>query len=61
MEASPVDLQKSWMLYIDGSSNKQGTRVKKVLNSPEGLVKEQTVKFGFSTSNNEESRSFSNF
>ena len=59
-EAEPtcplLDLQQeipTWELYMDGSSNKQGSGAGIILTSPEGIQLEYALRFGFPTSNNE--------
>ena len=42
-----------WTLFIDGSSTRDGSGVGIVLKSPEGSVIEQSVRLGFTASNNE--------
>ena len=44
---------EKWELFVDGASNCKGSEARIVLVSPEGLVLEQAVHLGFSTSNNE--------
>lgn len=50
METS--DSEETLSPYMDGSSNNQGAGAGIILNSPEGLIVEQAIKFDFSTSNN---------
>jgi len=44
---------KKWLLHVDGSSNRQGSRVGIQLTSPTGEVIEQSFRLGFNASNNE--------
>jgi len=41
-----------WVLSIDGSSNQQGSRAGVILEGPNGLLIEQTLRFAFKASNN---------
>uniref|UniRef100_A0A2N9IY34 Uncharacterized protein n=1 Tax=Fagus sylvatica TaxID=28930 RepID=A0A2N9IY34_FAGSY len=45
--------KKGWVLYVDGAENSRGSGLGIVLVSPEGELLEQTVRLGFSASNNE--------
>ena len=52
----PLDLQLAILtsvVYIDGSSNKQGSRAGIILTTPEGIQLEYTLRFRFQVSNNE--------
>ena len=42
-----------WILHVDGSSSKKGGGAKIVLEGPENIQIEQSLRFGFSTSNNQ--------
>lgn len=44
---------ETWIIYIDGSSEKKETRVRVVLKSPIGDELEQSINLGFLASNNE--------
>src|SRR4051812_3434862 len=41
-----------WTLHIDGASNGQGDGAGIILESPEGLISEHALRFGFKASNN---------
>ena len=41
------------MLYVDESSNKQGSGAGIILTTPEGIQLEYALRFGFQASNNE--------
>ena len=43
---------RPWVLHVDGASNGQGGGAGIVLESPDGLVTEQALRFGFKASNN---------
>jgi len=43
-----------WVLSVNGSSNQQGGGVGVILEGPNGLLIEQTLRFSFKASNNEE-------
>ncbi|XP_068475242.1 uncharacterized protein [Phaseolus vulgaris] len=45
--------QEAWVLYVDGSSNKKGSRAKIVLERPKDFQLEMALKFEFKTSNNQ--------
>jgi len=58
IELSLADLDgtnsnKKWLLHVDGSSKRQGSRVGIQLTSPTGEVIQQSFRLGFSASNNE--------
>ncbi|XP_019701442.1 uncharacterized protein [Elaeis guineensis] len=42
-----------WVLHVDGSSNTTGSGVGLILTSPDGVVMEYVLQFGFFASNNE--------
>ena len=42
-----------WVLSIDGSSNQQGSGAGVILEGPDGLLIEQTLRFAFKASNNQ--------
>jgi len=42
-----------WLLSIDGSSNKKGSGADIILEGPGEVVVEQSIRFGFDTSNNQ--------
>jgi len=42
-----------WVLFVDGSSNQQGSGVGIILEGPNGLMIEQTLRFAFKASNNQ--------
>ncbi|XP_068477205.1 uncharacterized protein [Phaseolus vulgaris] len=42
-----------WVLYIDGSSNQQGTRADVILGRPNGILIEQALRFAFKANNNQ--------
>ncbi|RDX68866.1 hypothetical protein CR513_52113, partial [Mucuna pruriens] len=44
---------KEWMLSIDGASNQKGSRAGIVLEGPNGVLVEQSLRFGFRASNNQ--------
>ena len=50
-----VSLQEplSWRVYIDGTGNQKGFRVRLVLISPEKITIEKSLRLGFSATNNE--------
>jgi len=53
MENEPMVDHPSWVLYVDGSSNAKGVRAGVVLEGPGDLLVEQSLRFGFKTSNNQ--------
>jgi len=42
-----------WVLFVDGSSNQQGSGAGVILEGPYGLLIEQTLRFAFKASNNQ--------
>jgi len=42
-----------WVLFVDGSSNQQGSGVGIILEGPNGLLIEQALRFAFKASNNQ--------
>uniref|UniRef100_A0A151UDS3 Uncharacterized protein Mb2253c family n=1 Tax=Cajanus cajan TaxID=3821 RepID=A0A151UDS3_CAJCA len=40
-------------MHVDGSSNQQGSGAGIILESPSGITLEQSLRFGFKTSNNQ--------
>ena len=44
---------QKWILSVDGSSNLKGSGAGVVLEGPGGMVLEYSLRFGFSTSNNQ--------
>ena len=51
----PPELQPvipTWVLYVDRSSNKQGSGAGIILTTPEGIQLEYTLRFGFQAFNN---------
>ncbi|KAK7281396.1 hypothetical protein RIF29_09353 [Crotalaria pallida] len=51
----PSDIsQNLWSVYVDGSSNKKGAGAGVIIENPEGLCMEYSLKFEFQTSNNQE-------
>jgi len=58
MELSSVATHQSgagfrWVLYVDGSSNQQGSGAGVILGGPDGLLIEQALRFAFKASNNQ--------
>src|SRR3954465_8136070 len=52
-EDEPQDKElQPWILHVDGASNEQGGGAGVVIESPEGLVTEHALRFGFKASNN---------
>ena len=45
--------KETWTLHVDGSSNSSRSRARLILSSPEGDVMAYTLRFEFSTTNNE--------
>ena len=43
----------TWILHVDGSSNRKGSGLGLVLTSPNGDKIEQSIRFGFRATNNE--------
>jgi len=43
----------TWVLYVDGSSNTKGAGAVVVLEGPGEFLVEQSLRFGFKTSNNQ--------
>uniref|UniRef100_A0A151UHE5 Retrovirus-related Pol polyprotein from transposon 17.6 n=1 Tax=Cajanus cajan TaxID=3821 RepID=A0A151UHE5_CAJCA len=43
----------AWTMHVDGSSNQQGSGAGIILESPSGITLEQSLRFGFKTSNNQ--------
>ena len=56
-ETSTIGLEDAdqWILYVDDTSNENGSRASMVLISPEGHKIHYALHFGFSASNNEAS------
>jgi len=50
-QPDPNDFQ--WVLSVDGSFNQQGTEAGVIIEGPNGLLIEQTLKFAFKASNNQ--------
>ena len=48
-----ANLEKLWILHIDGSSNSSGSGARFILINLEGDMEEYTQRFEFSTTNNE--------
>nr|KYP73827.1 hypothetical protein KK1_006484 [Cajanus cajan] len=47
--------EASWLIiHIDGSSHKQGNIICVILEGPEGITIEQSLQFGFKSSNNQD-------
>ena len=42
-----------WKVYVDGTANQRGSRVGLVLESPEKIIIEKSLRLGFSATNNE--------
>ena len=42
-----------WLLSVDGSSNKKGSGVRIILEGPSDIAVEQSIRFGFETSNSQ--------
>lgn len=42
-----------WKLYVDGLSNTKGSGIRVILESPEGVILEQSLQFEFETTNNQ--------
>ena len=42
-----------WVLSVDGSSNRQGSRAGVILEGPNGLLIEQALRFSFKVSNSQ--------
>jgi len=59
VELSPTDARQGeevsfrWVLSVDGSSNQQGSRTDVILEGPDELLIEQTLRFAFKASNNQ--------
>ena len=59
VELSPTDAQQGeeasfrWVLLVDGLSSQQGSGAGVILEGPNGLLIEQTLRFAFKTSNNQ--------
>ena len=47
-----AEAEKSWVFFIDGSSNLKGSGARIILEGPEGIMIEQSLKFGFKASKN---------
>ena len=43
----------SWNLYVDGAANQKGSKVGKVIVSPDRITIEKSLRLGFSATNNE--------
>jgi len=53
-ELPPVAEEKTvWLLSVDGSSNKRGSGADIILEGPGEVAVEQSIRFGFDTSNNQ--------
>src|SRR3954471_5728128 len=48
----PTEDGRVWIIYIDGSSNDQGSGVGVVLQSPDGHIFKHAIRFMFKASNN---------
>ncbi|KAK7396592.1 hypothetical protein VNO78_17713 [Psophocarpus tetragonolobus] len=46
-------IKSQWTLYVDGSSNRQGSGAGIVLEGPDNILLEQSLKFNFRASNNQ--------
>jgi len=56
MGQEPLEVHEKhpmWIVYVDGSSNNKGTGAGIVLEGPGDLLVEQSLQFGFKTSNNQ--------
>jgi len=52
--ATPAEgLDFRWVLSVDGSSNQQGSGVGVILEGPNGVLIEQSLRFAFKASNNQ--------
>ena len=51
--SEPEVAQPAWTVYVNGSSNSKGAGAGVVLEGPGGLLIEQSLRFGFNTSNNQ--------
>jgi len=51
--SEPDTIQPAWIVYVDGSSNSKGVGAGVVLEGPGDLLIEQSLRFGFKTSNNQ--------
>ena len=43
----------TWILFVNGSSNLKGSGAGVILEGPEGIAIEQSLRFGFKASNNQ--------
>ncbi|XP_077249061.1 uncharacterized protein LOC143888479 [Tasmannia lanceolata] len=48
-----MDPDNGWELYVDNSSNKQGSGAGLILTGPDNFITEYAIRFGFRASNNE--------
>jgi len=48
-----VEVGSQWVLWVDGSSNQQGSGAGVVLEGPNGLLIEQALRFAFKANNNQ--------
>ena len=47
------DKEQKWTLYVDGSSNNEGSGARVILEDMNGVSIEQSLRFMFKTSNNQ--------
>ena len=45
-------VQREWTLYIDGSSNEKGSKASVILQGPNNIILEYSLKFEFQVTNN---------
>lgn len=46
-------ISEVWEIYVDGSSNTEGSRAGAILEVPDGISLEQSIRFNFPASNNQ--------
>ena len=49
----PLQEPLPWRVHIDGAANQRGSRMGLVIISPKKIIIEKSLRFGFSTTNNE--------
>ena len=53
LTAQEDDIKGLWILSVDGSSNKRGSGAEILLDGPDGIQVEQSLRFNFKASNNQ--------
>jgi len=48
-----IEEKTTWLLSVDGSSNRKGSEAGVILKGPGQIAVKQSIRFGFTTSNNQ--------